>query len=290
MARPLRIQAPGLTYHVTARGTGQMTIYADDADRQSFLNRLGDVADSHELRCHAYCLMSNHYHVVATTSRANLSGAMRQLNGCYAQHWNKRHGHIGHVFQGRFNAQVVQQERYFATVCRYVVLNPVRAGLVAAPEDWAWSSFRATVGLADSPRFLRLEELLGTFGGPDMASGARQFQVFVAAADGSASRLPASCVLGDEGFIDQFRKRAAAASREVPELQRRLRPDLATLFEGAVTRAARATRMAQAYRLGYRLWEIAGYLDTHYTTVSRAIASVPVAAGVRSCRTHRGKT
>ena len=154
MARALRIQAAGLTYHVTARGTGRMSIYRDDVDRRRFLALLASLSREHGLACHAYCLMSNHYHLVLTTSQANLSTTMRQLNGIYAQKWNARHAHVGHVFQGRYVAQLVQDGQYFLTVCRYVALNPVRAGLVVTPDRWPWSSFGATAGLCPAPRFL----------------------------------------------------------------------------------------------------------------------------------------
>src|SRR3954466_1537135 len=130
MARSLRIQCAGLTYHVTARGVRRLHIYLDDVDRRQFLVILAAVVERYDLRCHAYCEMSNHYHLALTTREANLSRAMQQLNGDYAQWWNWRHERVGHVFQGRFNAQVVQDGRYLANVCRYIVLNPVRAGIV----------------------------------------------------------------------------------------------------------------------------------------------------------------
>ena len=280
MARPLRIQAEGLTYHVTTRGTGGMAIYRDDTDRRSFLDVLADVADTHDLVCHAYCLMTNHYHVVTTTTRANLSGAMRQLNGCYAQRWNRRHTRAGHVFQGRFNAQIVQREGYFATVCRYVLMNPVRAGLVRAPEDWSWSSYRATVGLGPRPSFLQVDLLLGMFCQDDPAGGADRFRQFVAAVDARATRVSSCLLLGDEAFRKRFERTAAAASHEVPRRQRQVRPDLDAIFARAISRRARTTQMAQAHRRGYAMTEIASYLDLHPTTVSKAIRSAR--RGVRS--------
>ena len=107
MARPLRIQAPGLTYHVTARGTGRMTIYRDDRDRRTFLHLLAAIVAPYRLHCLAYCLMDTHYHLVTTTLDANLSRAIKHLNGTYAQWWNHRHGRPGHVFQGRFGSQII---------------------------------------------------------------------------------------------------------------------------------------------------------------------------------------
>ena len=111
---------------------------------------LADVVQRYALRCHAYCEMTNHYHLAVTTTEANLSRALQQLNGDYAQWWNWRHQRVGHVFQARFNAQIVQDDAYLVNVCRYIVLNPVRAGIVCSPELWPWSSYRAMAGLARS--------------------------------------------------------------------------------------------------------------------------------------------
>ena len=127
---PCGSKLPGLTYHVTARGTGRMTIYRDDRDRRTFLHLLAAIVAPYRLHCLAYCLMDNHYHLVATTLDANLSRAIKHLNGTYAQWWNHRHGRPGHVFQGRFGAQVIEDDLYLLAACRYVVRNPVRAGVV----------------------------------------------------------------------------------------------------------------------------------------------------------------
>lgn len=133
MARPLRIEFPGGLYHVTARGNGRQSIFDDDTDCARFLKVLTSVVSRYNVICHAYCLMGNHYHLLLETPEGNLSRAMRQLNGVYSQAFNRRHQRPGHVFQGRFHAQVVDKDDYLRTVCRYIVLNPVRAGLVAHP-------------------------------------------------------------------------------------------------------------------------------------------------------------
>jgi putative transposase len=135
VSRPLRILDAGALYHVVARGNAKMAIYHDDVDRRRFLTILETVVEQHQIECHAYCLMSNHYHLVIRTLEPNLSPAIQYLNGVYAQWWNKRHKRVGHVLQGRFKAQLMQREGYFLEACRYVVLNPVRAGLVKKVED-----------------------------------------------------------------------------------------------------------------------------------------------------------
>src|SRR4030042_5793823 len=129
MARPLRIEFPGAVYHVTSRGNARQTIFIDDEDRGGFLDLLSIVVERFNWICHAYCLMGNHYHLLIETPDGNLSKGMRELNGIYTQHFNRRHGRVGHVFQGRFKAILVEKDSYLLELCRYIVLNPVRAGI-----------------------------------------------------------------------------------------------------------------------------------------------------------------
>ncbi|MEA3276937.1 MAG: transposase, partial [Pseudomonadota bacterium] len=130
MARPLRLEFAGALYHVTARGDGREDIYPTDADRRLFLDVLADVWERFNWTVHAYCLMSNHYHLLVETPDANLSKGMRQLNGVYTQRFNRTHDRVGHVFQGRYKAILVQKETNLLDLARYLVLNPVRARMV----------------------------------------------------------------------------------------------------------------------------------------------------------------
>jgi REP-associated tyrosine transposase len=133
MARPLRIEFAGALYHVTARGNNREAIFlgADEADREAFLEILGAICERFNWVCHAYCLMTNHYHLLIETPDANLSGGMRQLNGVYTQYVNRTHRRVSHLFQGRFKGILVEREGYLLELARYVVLNPVRAGMVS---------------------------------------------------------------------------------------------------------------------------------------------------------------
>ena len=131
MARPLRLEFPDALYHVTSRGDRREDNYYADADHQAWLAVLGQVCQRFNWVVYAYCLMSNHYHLLVQTPEGNLSAGMRQLNGVYTQQINRVHGHVGHLFQGRFKAVLVDQESYLLELARYVVLNPVRAGMVA---------------------------------------------------------------------------------------------------------------------------------------------------------------
>lgn len=179
MARKRRIQLPGLIRHVMSRGNGRMRIFLDDTDYRQFIYLLGDVVEEHDIECWNYCAMPNHYHVTLRPRRPNLSLAIKRLNSLYAQWWNRRHSHVGHVFQGRFKDQIVQREDYLQALCRYVALNPVRAGLAPHPSDWEWSSYAATVGVRTMPTFLSAPLVLGLFGGDDMRVMRDRFASFV---------------------------------------------------------------------------------------------------------------
>jgi putative transposase len=151
LARSLRIEFPDALYHITARDDRQERIYADQEDWERFLPLLGEVVEDPNWLCHACCLITNHYHLVVGTREGNLSKRRRQLNGVYTQAYNRRHRQVGHLFQGKYKAVLVEAERYLLELARYVMLNPVRAGVVSEPDGWAWSSYNATAGEAVAP-------------------------------------------------------------------------------------------------------------------------------------------
>ncbi len=165
MSRPLRIEFPGALYHLTARGNERKPIVADDFDRERWMATLARVVERFHWSCHAYCLMDNHHHLLVETPRANLSRGMRELNGVYAQAFNRRHRRSGHLFGGRFAAILVERDPHLLEVCRYLVLNPLRiANPVSSLDEFPWSSYRATAGLAAAPAFLTSDWLLAQFG------------------------------------------------------------------------------------------------------------------------------
>lgn len=163
MARQLRLDYSGALHHVTARGNAQQPIFLDDADRHRFLTLLGEEILQQHWRCYAFCLMGNHYHLLLETPEPNLSCGMRRLNGRYTQYFNRRHHRVGHVLQGRFKSILVERESYLLELCRYVVLNPVRAGLVSTPHEWVWSSYGATTGAHPAPSWLAIDPVLSLF-------------------------------------------------------------------------------------------------------------------------------
>ena len=174
MARPLRLEYAGALYHITARGNGRGEIFVDDEDRQRFLSALAATVIRLGWLCHAYCLMDNHYHLLIETPTASLSEGMRQINGTYTQSFNRRHGRVGHVLQGRFKAILVERESYLLELCRYIVLNPVRAGLVKEAGRYPWSSYRATAGLEAAPAGLMVDWVLSQPVWPPAGSGTAQ--------------------------------------------------------------------------------------------------------------------
>ena len=141
MGHKHRIEVPGGLFHVTARGNAQDVIFRDDLDYIDFVRGLAEEASRHEWQCHSFCLMPNHYHLLLETPQPNLGTGMLRLNGAYARRFNARHRRVGHVFQGPYRAQVVKRDEHLLEVCRYIALNPVRAGLCTEPASWPWSSY-----------------------------------------------------------------------------------------------------------------------------------------------------
>ena len=142
MARKIRIEYAGAAYHVMARGNQGRDIYGDDPDRKLWLETLGEACEKTGWRIHAWVMMNNHYHLLLETPEANLVVGMKWLQGTYTQRYNSRHEVFGHLFQGRYKAFLVDQERYFFALIRYIHRNPVKRELCEKPEDWPWSSFR----------------------------------------------------------------------------------------------------------------------------------------------------
>jgi len=274
MARPLRIEYPGALYHVTSRGNRRAQVFTDDEDRGKFLKILADVNRRFETRCHAYCLMGNHYHLVMETPRANLSAAMRQLNGVYTQRYNWLHTKVGHVFQGRYEAIIIQRDAHLLEAARYVVLNPVRAGIARRPEDWPWSSYSATAGLAEPRPCLETNWLLGQFGG-EVAGARRRYVDFVLDAPDIDLKAQAvsGMVLGSEEFAAWCRQQALGAGNmcEIPKTQRFAgRPDLASILNGTGKKSSKVVEAVEAY--GYSQKAVADVLGIHYSAVSKLLS------------------
>ena len=284
MARRPRLQFLGARYHVMSRGNRKLPIFEDDDDRETFLSSLARTVARYDIKCYAFCLMSNHYHCVLETPRGNLSAAMKHLNGCYTQAFNRRHQRPGHVFEGRFKSILVDNDSYFQDVCKYVVLNPVRAHLVTDPSIWQWSSYRATAGLGPAAEFLVVDWIDLVFEGRSREESQGRYRLFVNDDVAKASCLDSeSLVEGSPEFETAVREYIGVKMHlaEVPRAYRALgRPTLEQLFgDPALALPQRNELMRRAHVVhGYRLAEIASFLGLHRSTPSAIVNRLRVSS------------
>jgi putative transposase len=277
---------------VTSRGDRREPIAKDDADRKTFFEILGKALQRFDAEAWAYCLMGNHYHLVLHTREANLSRLMRHINGVYTQRFNRRHHLVGHLFQGRFKAILVDRDSYLLAVCRYVDLNPVRARMVKRPEDYPWSSYRGLAGLAPLPDWLIAEPIYAQLSlGKSYAVAAGKYAKFVAQGGDSqlwSEHLRQQIYLGDEDFILRMQKHADIAhdgslangigSRlNVSKTQSRAPVRASSLQEyaksDATDKAQRNQNIADAFSLGgHSQTAIALAFGVSGSTVSRVVA------------------
>jgi putative transposase len=278
MARPLRIEYPGAVYHITNRGNDKKAVFKDDEDRETFLRILAHVNKRYHWLCHAYCLMDNHYHLMIETPDGNLSLGMRQLNGVYTQARNKRHNKTGHLFQGRYKAILIQKDTHLLEVCRYVVLNPVRARMVEHPEDWRWSSYRATAGKEPPHPCLTTDWILGQFS-RTRAKAEKEYRQFVTWGIGKTiwNEVKGQAILGEDDFVDSLVDHLNRYKDipEIPKSQRYAnRPALKKIFNGSILddKRKRDRKIAEAIeKYGYTQRAIADHLGVHFTYVSRIL-------------------
>ncbi len=275
MSRPLRIEFNGALYHITSRGNARQDIFLNGEDFVDFLRTLTSVVKRYHFLLHAYCLMGNHYHLLVETPKGNLSKGMRQLNGLYVQHFNQKHQRAGHLLQGRYQSILVDKENYLLELCRYIVLNPVRAGIVKDPKDYRWSSYQATAGDTKIPGLstdwilLQLDK--------EKKKASIQYQSFVLSGIKAASPLKAvkgQLYLGKEMIINQIEPllQGKEKMKEISQKQRYVtRPSLEDFLHFR-NKHQRDHAISIAYlQYAYTLKEIAEYLGVHYSTVSRAV-------------------
>lgn len=275
----MRIEFSGAVYHITSRGNARERIYLEDEDYDGFLDCLCSVVKRFNWILHAYCLMSNHYHLLIETHEGNLSRGMRQLNGTYTQQFNRRHNRVGHILQGRYKAILVDKDNYLLALCRYIVLNPIRAGMVKGPREWQWSSYKDTAGYGKGISCLTKDWILLQFG-RKRAEAETRYREFVREgikAESPWKELKGQLYLGDENFIDKIKKliRSKETLKEIPRTQRYItKPSLEEIFKYK-DKKLRDNAVHEAHvRYGYTLKDIAEHLDVHYATISRAVKRV----------------
>lgn len=259
---------------MTSRGDGQEDIYLDTGDWQQFNEVLAGVYKRFNWIIHAYCLMDNHYHLLIETPDGNLSKGMRHLNGVYTQRFNRRHERVGHVFQGRYKAILVEKDAYLLELVRYIVLNPVRAGMVRSAKDWRWSSYRATAGQAREQPWLTTDWVLSNFA-KRKSTAIDRYRSFVAEGKNQPSpweNLQNQIYLGSERFVDEMQSKMHRDKnlRETPSSQKR--KVAKSLMYYAHKYEDRDTAIQKAYESGgYNMNEIGKHFGLHYSRVSRII-------------------
>lgn len=219
MARPLRIEYEGAHYHVTSRGNERKAVFRDDTDRQKFLELIGRAVEQFGIRVHAYVLMDNHYHLLIETPRGGLNRALRYLNGVYTQAFNRRHKRVGHLFQGRYKAILVEKDAYLLELSRYIHLNPWRVNRGTDPIKYRWSSLGPYVGTRAAPPWLTVREVMSQFG----SRGKRGYREFVAEGIKEGIRTPwdelrGQAVIGSEEFVEGVMSRHGGKARKKTEI------------------------------------------------------------------------
>ena len=278
MARPLRIQFTNAVYHVIARGNARGNVFLDDEDYRCFQRVLRHVINRLGWRIWTYCLMPNHYHLLLQTPEPNLARGMRDVNGLYSQLFNRRHARVGHVFQGRYKAILVDRDAYLLELARYITLNPLRAKLCDAPEAWRWNGFSAALGRTDTVMSRRdTHALLHQFSA-DLDIARVKFRDFVIAGIGRPLTFeagPNRSIAGGPAFVAHAADHLdAPVALEVPREDRVFR----TLEDFARVEPSRDDAMRAAYACGsYTIQTIARHFGLHAATVSRIIHRRPAA-------------
>jgi putative transposase len=292
MSRPLRIEYSGALYHITARGNERNPIYREDRDYQRFLEILSELPQRYGIIIHGYVLMANHYHLLIETPKGNIRKVMHYLNAVYTGYFNRRYKRVGHLFQGRYKAFLIDKERYLVSVSRYIHLNPVRAGMVSKPERYKWSSYLDYIRKRQKNGWLTRDWILRKYS-RDKTEAGKLYQAFIeeglSLKENPFDSLKAGIILGSESFINEIKKKVGLRGhREIPEsriLTRGIRfEDVIGLVvkkfrirEEEIRERGRRGNLARKICL-YLLRrytdidneEIAGYFGVGYTAVSQA--------------------
>ena len=290
MGRPLRIEYPGAYYHVTTRGNERKDVFKSQRDREKFLSYLESAATRYGAVIHAYCLLSNHYHLLLETPSGNLSQIIQHINGAYTNYFNTKRKRSGHLFQGRFKAILIEANEYATELTRYIHLNPVRAGMVKRPEEYPWSSYRDYIGERIPPGWLKTGFVLGYFGNKSSAAGGK-YKKFVEDLLGKECESPlnaavAATMLGCAEFIQEITERHLSdkqMDRDLPALRTLSnRPPLDAIVQTVKSIVGEQARLAEKASIylchkhsGAKLKEIGerfGIGQSSVTQVSRRFA------------------
>jgi putative transposase len=289
MARPLRITFPGAFYHVTSRGNERKAVFKSKRDREKFLEYLESATQRYDARIHAYCMMDTHYHLLVETPSGNLPQIMRHINGAYTTYFNIKRDRSGHLFQGRYQAILVDIDEYAKELSRYIHLNPVRAKIVETPENYYWSSYKFYIGKQRPPQWLYRDFIFGYFG-KRVSTAAKKYQEFVNALahqeyDSPLDEVVSSTLLGSADFIafikDNFLS-AQKPDKELPALKELVKKasmqDIFEEVEGVFTEDKAMARKVKMYLCqrytGTRLKKIGLHFGIGESGVSQACRRV----------------
>ncbi|MBU1671544.1 MAG: transposase [Actinobacteria bacterium] len=269
MGRKPREEVPDAIYHLNSKGVFETDIFLDDSDRLLFLRYLSACVKRMKWICHAYCLMTTHYHLLIQAPEANIADGMCYLNGNYARRFNQRHGRTGHLMQERYYPRIIDTEPYLFTVIRYMAQNPLSAGLVREPIDWPWCNCLATAGGQPAPRFLETSFTLALFSNDTVAAQKEYKELIRIPIDPGFDKIP------DEHQLPDF---------EIPGSEQSIdpscnpSPSLAELFSSCASMEDRNSLVATAFLdHAYKTTEIARFLSISQGRVSQIISQERVA-------------
>jgi putative transposase len=289
MARPLRIEFPEALYHVTARGAEKKSIFEEKDDKLTLLKRVTAVNERYGFIFYAYCIMDNHYHLLLETPLGNLSRGMQNLNSTYAQWYNKRHDRCGPLFQGRFSSYLIEKDNYLLAAARYIVLNPVKAGITGNAMSYAWSSFHYMMGKRGCPKFLDVSTILEYFS-QNPTTAHRLFRSYVGQGleEDEPDYLEKGPVRGSAPFMDTVEEKVAASGKaskkEISRKERFFnRPALSSLFSEPGDRHLKEIRNikigAAFLQYGYSQKEIGDFLGLDNSTICHIVRAQENRAG-----------
>jgi len=283
MARQLRIEYEGAFYHVTSRGNDQKKVFIDEQDHKQFLKYIKEQVIRYGINIHVWCLMNNHYHLVIETPLGNLSRVMQTLNTSYTVYFNHRHKRVGHLFQGRYKAILVQADEYLHHLSRYIHLNPVKARIVKKPEDYKWSSYRNYIYENHNDKFLTTGFILGMFNS-NAEKAKKLYKEFVEeGVDNKANfiedNVSGGSIIGKRDFVDWVRGKFLIdrKDKELPSLKQlkvrvsieQIEAEVGKLIEKEKLRKKICVYLIRKYT-DKRLEDIANYLgDISYSAISQ---------------------
>lgn len=282
MGRPLRIEYAGAHYHITARGNERKDVFKSQRDREQFLSYLESAVNRYGAVIHAYCLMSNHYHLLIETPSGNISQIMQHINGAYTNYFNVKRKRAGHLFQSRYKAILIEADEYYKELSRYIHLNPVRAGMVTRPEEYRWSSYCDYISQRKAPDWLTTKLILDYFGtGKAAANKYRRFteDLLEQQYESPLTGVIAATMLGSEEFVKEITARhvdGRQVDRNVPAIKKLSgRPTIDAIIQ-AVQSASLADKVAKKASIylchkfsGARLKEIGAQFGIGESAVSQ---------------------